>query len=192
MFHTLVLICLFCVENMAGTAGIDLPNHTREAGLAQSSTCRDCHEERYTLFDSGKWVCLCGKQGTCTDCHEGQEETWEIQLAHEGMIANPITENPSICLSCHPQNGQERILKFAATTGLDLNAPPPPPTFYESGPLSERPTILPALLKDQPMQSWRKQGLVLNGLFWIVLVIFGVHCWKADCIKKHLPQEKNS
>lgn len=154
----------------------------QEENPPAESTCRECHESRYWLYDTGKWYCLCGKQGACIDCHGGTDGTWDAEAAHQDIIKNPITENPGVCQKCHAEDAAERIERFAAVAGFDPSAlPTPTPTPYVAAAAStSRGPYMPAL------KSWQVAGLGLVAVLFGFVFVFGFRCWRADCLSKTL------
>ncbi len=157
---------------------------------APQSACRTCHEGRYYLHDSGRWYCLCGKQRNCVDCHGGNADTYDEEKAHEGMIANPIFEDPAVCQKCHHDNAQAYIEKFSQVAGIDPWRPTPSPTpvplAMVYAPQAGEPTLL---LRPQPLETWRIVGLGLLGLLFLVLLGFAYRCWKADCLARSMTKQ---
>jgi hypothetical protein len=177
LFGTILLAGLvyFCVCQT-------LSVRAQDVSPSEESSCRICHEKQYYLYDTGKWYCLCGEQRTCTDCHGGFDDVWEVDAAHAGMLANPLVQDPEICQSCHPDDAQHYIDKFAAVAGIDLQATPEPtqtPYVPVINSAAEEP-LMPAL-EIQPDNTWRKLALGLLGLGFLGVIIFGYQCWQADC-----------
>jgi hypothetical protein len=146
--------------------------------------CRTCHEDLYYLYDTGQWYCLCRRQRTCSDCHAGNPDTRDVKLAHEGMVGNPIAENPAICQDCHPEDARARIEQFSQIAGIDpaasLAPTHTPDTPWTAG--SQGITTLSPLLRTEPMETWRMAALGLLGFAFLGILIFGYRCWKADCL----------
>jgi hypothetical protein len=161
----------------------------KEAEPQKDSACRTCHEDRYWLYDTGKWYCLCGKQRDCIDCHGGDGKAWDANLAHEGMLINPIAENPAVCKDCHPDDYSMRIECFAAVAGIDLfsETAPTPPRYATAAQVNASSPASP-LLQTQPKEPWQKVSIAFVGLLFICNLIFGYRCWRSDCLKKATSQ----
>jgi hypothetical protein len=85
---------------------------------SEECQCKDCHEEQYYLYDSGKWYCLCKAPMTCVHCHGGNGREINADLAHQGMLANPFTNNAAICQNCHMDQSQARVDEFVQRAGV--------------------------------------------------------------------------
>ena len=70
------------------------PAFAQSEAPATEAACAACHESLYLLHDTGKWYCTCKRRADCTVCHAGQADTFDEDLAHQGLIANPIQDNP--------------------------------------------------------------------------------------------------
>ena len=181
------------------SAGMGLALLTVTPALAQSETpapdskCRTCHENLYYLHDSGQWCCFSERERTCTGCHGGNSDMVDVELAHEGLVANPIVENPAVCQDCHPDDYPDRIQRFSQAAGIEptpLRAPtrtPLAPAWTGStggGPPSP-------LLEPQPRAPWQVAALSLLGAAFLATTLFGYRSWKADCLTRtFLPKEK--
>jgi len=83
-----------------------------------SSSCYSCHVDRYWLFDEGKWYCVCAKRvDRCTACHLGDPNAYNEDVAHAGLVANPLVDTETYCGQCHPQDYPQRVGEFVEMTG---------------------------------------------------------------------------
>jgi hypothetical protein len=148
---------------------------------AAESPCATCHENLYLLHDTGKWYCMCKRQADCTVCHAGQADSFEERLAHQGLIANPIRDNPAACQSCHGDNADQYIQRFTLIAGVSQPRPTPP--AYAPAALYIEAPVEPAgevRLAGKAYQAWQLIGLgVVAGLLAGVF-LFGCRCWKDD------------
>ncbi len=150
-----------------------------EGDLPPADTpCKNCHETLYYLYDTGRWYCQCAMRSNCTSCHGGDASQTNDDLAHAGMVANPATDNPAVCQSCHPQDYAEKIEKFLAVSGVHATKIKPP-TLQLSALAEPAPASKLAIPPQRPpeFQPWRAAG-VLAG----ILVVAGI-CF-AICRKK--------
>lgn len=151
-----------------------------EAPVA-GTACATCHERLYTLYDTGKWYCTCKRRADCTVCHAGQADTFDETLAHQGLFANPVQDNPGACQSCHLGDSEAYIQRFTQIAGV-------------SGPRKPGSTYIPvALQMEEPVDAsgalvlagrsyapWQLIGLgVLTGLL-LGVFLFGCRCWRQD------------
>jgi hypothetical protein len=142
--------------------------------------CRSCHENRYFLYDSGKWYCMCAKQAECAKCHAGTTGSWDPEIAHQGLIANPLQDNLQACQSCHPQDYQERVEKFAAVTGLHQEMTPTPTEpvallLNGSAPVS-------GLLESTASQMVAYLAIVLLGISLLAGGLYILTCCRGESL----------
>ena len=145
------------------------------------SPCASCHENLYLLHDTGKWYCMCKRRADCTVCHAGRADTYDEELAHQGLVANPIQDNPAACQSCHADNYEEYIERFALIAGVS-QPHPPGPTYLPASLAIEAPAEPAGALVfvGKTYVAWQLIGLgLLTGLLLGVFV-FGCRCWKDD------------
>lgn len=181
---SLSILLVVLAAGAALTSSPALPVQAQEETPAPDSRCRNCHENLYLLHDSGQWCCFCEPERTCTCCHGGNPETVDPEIAHEGLVANPITENPAICQDCHPDDYADRIMRFSLAAGIEPT-PLEAPTGTSrapvwAGPVGEGPPS--PLLESQPMAPWQVAALGLLGGAFLATVLFGYLCWRADCL----------
>jgi hypothetical protein len=145
------------------------------------SACASCHENLYLLHDTGKWYCMCKRRAECTVCHAGQADTYDEKFAHEGLIANPIRDNIAACQSCHTDNYEEYIQRFALIAGVSQPRPPGP-TYVPVSLVVEAPAKPSGALVfiGKSYQVWQLIGLSMVLGLLLGVFIFGCHCWKQD------------
>ena len=152
----------------------------------QDTPCWSCHETEYQCREHGKWCCFSNPHRYCTDCHGGDDTTWNKDQAHLGIVYNPIAENPAVCQECHPEDAAARIEQFAAMAALDLSATPAPTRTLSptAAPIAIHYPAAPTL--RLPQEPWRVAGLALVGVLFVIVLLLGYRCWKADCLTKTL------
>jgi hypothetical protein len=145
------------------------------------SSCATCHENLYTLHDTGKWYCSCKRRADCTVCHAGQVDTFDQNLAHQGLIAKPTQDNPAACQSCHGEDYQAYIQRFVLIAGVSQPSQPgtryAPAALFVEAPL-ERPGALVFIGKSY--QAWQLIGLGMLAGLLLGILVFGCRCWKQD------------
>ncbi len=142
--------------------------------------CLSCHRDLYLLRDTGKYYCLCAARAECTFCHGGVANSYDKKIAHEGLIANPIKQDSSVCTKCHPQDAPDRIAYFVTHAGvrtplaIEEYAPPP---VAGSGHVAE-------VLRSEPTPLW--MWLVYVGLAVAAVGVgfFAVRCYRQDCLRR--------
>lgn len=151
-----------------------------EAPVAESA-CATCHARLYVLQDTGKWYCNCKRRADCTVCHAGQADTFDEALAHQGLFANPVLDNPGACQSCHGDDYETYIQRFTQIAGV--SGPRRPGSTYIPVALQIKEPVEAGgalVLAGRSFASWQLIGLgVLSGLL-LGVFLFGCRCWKQD------------
>ena len=142
--------------------------------LAQEQTpppeecqCRQCHEQQYYLYDSGKWYCLCKAPMTCVHCHGGNGRETNADLAHKDMLAHPFMNDAIVCQGCHKHESQARVNELVSKAGVK-NMPVAVASqlaFYTAAP-QPFPQSGPRML-----EFWEWFGVALMGGVLVLLAI---------------------
>jgi cytochrome c553 len=184
MFRKIVFLTIMAAI-LVGTA-LFSPGGTGRA-LAQEevppedTACRNCHEDQYYLYDSGKWYCLHETKVGCTECHHGRPDTQIKESAHAGLIANPLVQDAAVCQNCHPDDYEERAQTYVSIAGISPT--PQPYATYTPSTLISQPGERAGktrVLRAFPPGAWQVAGLSLLGVAFLVLFLFACRCWKAD------------
>jgi hypothetical protein len=93
-------------------------------------------------------------------------------LAHQGMIANPLSDIYTNCHSCHPDDYQMRAEVFAVELGITPSSIATPTPAPAGKLLASSLVILPSPISSQ--QSTFPWPAILGGLTIIVLFFFGL------------------
>jgi hypothetical protein len=106
-------------------------------------------------------------------------------LAHEGMLANPLEENAAVCQDCHPDDYQAQVDKFASIAGISLT-PHPCPTCTPSAQVLHPPDGGGGtpLLRALPPGIWQTLGASFLGIAFLLVFLFACRCWKIDQFSK--------
>jgi hypothetical protein len=100
------------------SASLLLPASVRaQCGEPAKSSCMTCHEKVAPVAENGQWHVLHASKDICLNCHGGNGSTMEKDLAHEGMMAEPLADIYTDCHSCHPDY-EARAAQFAPTLGV--------------------------------------------------------------------------
>ena len=145
------------------------------------TACTTCHENLYLLHDTGKWYCSCKRRADCTVCHSGQADTFDEDLAHQGLIANPIQDNPAACQSCHGEDYEDYIKRFALIAGV--SQPPPSGPTYVPASLDIEARSKPSgalVFVGKSYAAWQLIGMGLVVGLLLGIFVFGCRCWKQD------------
>jgi hypothetical protein len=84
----------------------------------------------------GEWHSIHASKDICINCHAGNGSTMDKNLAHEGLVANPLNDIYTDCHSCHPEDYDVRAQIFASTLGVTPGScatPTPIPISNTSG-----------------------------------------------------------
>ncbi len=150
------------------------------------ANCVSCHEHQYYLYDSGKWFCLCEAPMHCVYCHGGRIDSYNEDVAHEGLVLYPTRNHAERCQTCHTEDYMSRVVTFETVAGVS-NTPIPiiTATPVESiAVTAHEPPSSPLLLRLSQLEPWKLVGLGGLGIAMIAVLFFGYRCWKADCMPK--------
>jgi hypothetical protein len=147
----------------------------------EDTSCIDCHEDQYYLYDSGKWYCLNETKVRCTECHRGRTDTMIQESAHEGLIANPLINDAVVCQNCHPNDYRAKVQTYSSIAGINPT-PRPYATCTPSALISQsgESTGGTRLLRALPPGGWQAVGFIFWGIVFLVLFLYACRCWKTD------------
>jgi hypothetical protein len=117
---------IFLVSGIILWAASAMPVHAQCGDIPPNSSCITCHEKDYPVFDQGEWHMLHGRKDCCAQCHGGNCSTMDKELAHQGIVANPLEDIYTNCYHCHPDDYQDRAGRFALALGISPNSRPTP------------------------------------------------------------------
>lgn len=148
---------------------------------APESACATCHENLYLLHDTGKWYCSCKRRADCTVCHAGQADTFVEDLAHQGLIANPIQDNSAACQSCHVDDYEAYIQRFTLIAGVSQPSKPgttyAPAALFIEAPVQQSGALV---FIGKSYKAWQLIGLGMLAGLLLGVFLFGCRCWKRD------------
>jgi len=160
-----------------------IPAHAQESTPENDANCVSCHEHQYYLYDSGKWFCLCDAPMHCVYCHGGRTDTYEKDLAHQGLVLYPTHNHAERCQTCHDEDYMTRVVTFETVAGVSSTPLPvitATPVRFAAAIAEEQPALpLPRLSQ---LEHWRLIGLGILGIAMVGILILGYRCWKADCL----------
>jgi len=136
------------------------------------SSCYTCHVQQDPVAGNGEWHGVHARKDCCAKCHGGNCSTMEKDIAHQGMIANPLSDIYTDCHSCHPDDYQAKAAVFAAeldiTPGSIATPTPVPAGKAQAVPL----VILPA--PTSTVSPAFPLSLLLGNSVIIILFISGI------------------
>jgi hypothetical protein len=106
------------------------------------SSCKTCHEKSAPVYGTGEWHDIHAGKDCCWNCHGGNTQVLDKDLAHEGMVVNPLQDVYTDCHACHPDDYQMRAERFGAALGISISSSEPPS-------------------RPEPLQSKAQEGLQL-------------------------------
>ncbi|MFM8319401.1 MAG: hypothetical protein ACKOC5_00685 [Chloroflexota bacterium] len=147
--------------------------------------CTSCHENRYYLYDSGKYFCLCEAPMHCVYCHGGRTDSYQKEIAHEGLVLYPTRENAARCQNCHTQDYLSRVVKFDAVAGI-RSTPVAVVTATPAGPAKLTAGEPPDMRLGQAawLEPWRAAGLGGVAAALLLLAFLAVRCYQLDCASR--------
>lgn len=161
------------------------PASAQEPTPENDANCVSCHDDQYYLYDSGKYFCLCEAPMHCVYCHGGRVDSYEKEIAHEGLVLYPTRDQAQRCQTCHEEDYMSRIVKFDAIAGISptsqvvITATPVEPAAITTAPAPAAP-----LFTVRRLEPWRLAGLGVLAVAFIAIAIFGYRCYQLDCLSK--------
>jgi hypothetical protein len=147
-----------------------------QCGTWPVGSCVTCHIEQAPVYDEGHWHSVHARRDCCTNCHGGNCSATEKELAHVGLIANPLEDVYTNCHACHPDDYWQRAEVFAAELDITPASRSTPTPVATSDPASRRPQIdilpppgPPPLISTQQALMFFSAGLTAA----IVLLVLG-------------------
>lgn len=136
------------------------------------STCYTCHILEDPVAGNGEWHGVHARKDCCARCHGGNCTAAYKDLAHQDMIANPLSDIYTNCHSCHPDDYQARAVTFAVELGITPGSIATP-TLSPAGKVAASPlVILPSPISSQPPAfPW---PALLGGVTIMVLILLGL------------------
>ncbi len=120
----------------------DIPPH---------SSCITCHESESPVNMQEAWHATHATKDCCASCHAGNCMVADKDLAHQGLVAQPLEDVYTSCYHCHPNDYQEKAEGYALALGVNPGSRPTP-TVVPAGPIVEHPiVILPPSIPSAPI-----------------------------------------
>jgi hypothetical protein len=100
------------------------------------SSCITCHAKQSPVYENGVWHIIHGRKDICANCHGGNYITDNKELAHEGLVSNPLSDIYTSCHQCH-SDYIVRAARFAVilrvTPSSSATSTPAPFTLVTGG-----------------------------------------------------------
>jgi hypothetical protein len=142
------------------------------------SSCYTCHVQEHPVAGNGDWHGIHANKDCCAKCHGGNCSTMDEASAHEGMIANPLSDIYTNCHSCHPDDYQVVAKTFAMALGITPASIATPTPVSAEKVNANALVILPSPDSNSPAAfplPFALAGIVLISLVSIGIVIFIIH-----------------
>lgn len=112
-----------------------------QCGTGPVGSCVECHLAQAPVDEKDLWHGVHARKNCCTNCHGGNCSAAEKEVAHVGIVPNPLEDIYTNCHACHPADYWQRAEVFAAelkVTPASRATPSPGPT---PDPLNRQPQI---------------------------------------------------
>jgi hypothetical protein len=173
-FITLVIIGLLILGSSVLIWGMTPMPVAAQCGSnpPPDSSCYTCHTQDNPVSGNEEWHGIHANKDCCAKCHGGNCSTMDKTLAHQGMIANPLSDIYTNCHSCHPEDYQQVAETFAMELGItpgSIATPTPAPP--------EKVTANSLIILPSPGSNSSAAfplSIALAGLVVIILLLFGI------------------
>lgn len=113
----------------AGMIWLMMPSTASAQCGSIESFCARCHQTTHPVCDHTAWHSEYGHRNACWSCHEGNDTAQDKELAHVGLVRNPLDDAYLSCYVCHPDNYQQLAQRYAQSLGMTVS-------FHQSSPPS--------------------------------------------------------
>lgn len=120
--HARVLSVLILSLSVVAIVVLAWPRTATAQCGSSASSCKNCHEVQGVdpVNSEGEWHTAHAFGDFCEFCHAGNVQAMEQEAAHVGLV-HPLQDVNASCLSCHPDNTQEKAQLYAVALGVELN-----------------------------------------------------------------------
>jgi hypothetical protein len=124
------------------------------------SSCITCHEEQASVYAEGEWHIIHARKDCCAACHGGNCTTMDKELAHAGMVAQPLQDIYTDCRACHPEDYTLRAKHFATLLGVTPGSSPTPTPRPAAKTIAQKMVILPQTTQTTPPNSTAAMAMI--------------------------------
>jgi hypothetical protein len=149
------------------------------------SSCTTCHEIQAPVANNGEWHIQHAGQDICINCHGGNGGIMDENLAHAGMVAQPLGDVYTDCHSCHPDYA-ERAVPYAATLQIVPSScvtPTPVVVSKIAGGLPPSSISMPSTLMAAA-SSARAFLLIIGGLAVLSMFCLGIYWLERHPVRR--------
>jgi hypothetical protein len=147
-----------------------------DCGTPPKSSCISCHASDGHVEGMGEWNSVHLSQDMCTNCHGGNGSTMDKGLAHQGMVAQPLSDTYTDCHSCHPADYKARSAQMAAALNVTPDCVATPTAFAissGSGGSHTGSTTTPSG-GTGALTSWKPIMFIAGALASLTFFLFGL------------------
>jgi hypothetical protein len=147
-----------------------------DCSVPPKSSCISCHAPDGHVIAMGEWNKVHLNQDMCISCHGGNGSTMDKSLAHDGMVAQPLSDIYTDCHSCHPTDYQARSNQLAATLNVtpESCATPTAVAVYAGSGGSQTGNISMSLNTTTGVSTWKSFLLITGILASLAIFLLGL------------------
>jgi hypothetical protein len=184
LFRWLLTIALLLVVTLIWGA-VSTSRVLADCGTPPKSSCISCHAPDGHVTAMGEWNSFHLNQDMCTNCHGGNGSAMVKDLAHEGMVAQPLSDIYTDCHSCHPSDYIARSEKLAAVLNVTPDSCATPTAVAIYGGSSGSHTNGIAISSDHAAGNhfWKSFMVITGMLASLAFFLLGLN-WLNKCRSK--------
>jgi hypothetical protein len=147
-----------------------------DCGAPPKSSCSSCHAPDGHVEGMGEWNSIHLNQDMCTNCHGGNGSTMDKALAHEDIVAQPLSDIYTDCHSCHPTDYMAKSAQLAASLNVTPESCATPTAFaiYDESGGSHTGNITASSDGTGAISSWKPFILITGALASLTFFLFGL------------------
>jgi hypothetical protein len=141
--------------------GMSVPMVTEaQCGGDIESPCYKCHQETHPVCGTTEWHSEYGHRYACWNCHGGNDTAQDKDLAHVGLVRNPLADAFPSCFPCHPEDYRQLAERFAKTLDVAVSFREPVSRSLASAasiiaqPIVTPPIVEPAISPGSSNWAW--------------------------------------
>ncbi len=180
MSRKTILRWVFTIAILSGvTLFWGLTSTTRvlaDCGTPPKSSCISCHTPGNHVEVMGEWNSIHLEQDMCTNCHGGNGSAMDKDLAHEGLVAQPLSDVFTNCHSCHPADyiaRSDQLAAFLNITPASCATPTAIAVYGGSGGSYTNRIALP-LDNSRGIAVWKPIVIIMAALACLMVFLLGL------------------
>jgi hypothetical protein len=137
------------------------------------SSCYTCHEDTHPVSERGEWHTIHAGKDCCWNCHGGNDQVEDKDLAHVGLMLNPLEDTYLSCHACHPDDYQSRADRFARALGVKPGSSEPLTQTIAMAPGGGSPIVQPIVPapSNESALPWLWLMVLVTGALLLGLVL---------------------